>query len=300
MQFILIINIIINILNNLFLFYLNFRKSAAQWGQKWRWSQIEQKSSQTSDLSLNAIKSSDSTFLSTSTSSSSTTENSFYSKFKSFANKFTNSGNSDFETNNSTTSTSNQIQSKYLETFPISIRDTVSFEDDSEELYVAEISVEKWNYFITNYPIYIMEIEGSDPLFEQYLIQRKIELKNRVLAAHNNSKEIEKDLKSSFEASSQIAEEKRRQQHQQQSNHHHEAQHSYQLKHSTSPELLVEQESEQLGIDKNIITNEEILLLEEIDELQQQVIILFNSILFNVINFTDIFRLKILKQKYLI
>lgn len=276
---------------------LNFRKSAAQWGQKWRWSQIEQKSSQTSDLSLNAIKSSDSTFLSTSTSSSSTTENSFYSKFKSFANKFTNSGNSDFETNNSTTSTPNQIQSKYLETFPISIRDTVSFEDDSEELYVAEISVEKWNYFITNYPIYIMEIEGSDPLFEQYLIQRKIELKNRVLAAHNNSKEIEKDLKSSFEASSQIAEEKRRQQQQQQSNHHHEAQHSYQLKHSTSPELLVEQESEQLGIDKNIITNEEILLLEEIDELQQQVIILFNSILFN---FTDIFRLKILKQKYLI
>lgn len=142
--------------------------------------------------------------------------------------------------------------SKYIEVLPVGIRDTVTIEDDSNELFVAEISEAKWNYFISNYPIYIMEIEGSDPLFEQYLIQRQLELRNRILMSHN--KDHEKELKSSFEAANQINQQE-------------------QLKLTIHNEKF--NELHQSSLEKSVLSSEEIIILEEMSQLQQQVILYF-------------------------
>lgn len=99
---------------------------------------------------------------------------------------------------------------EFLEALPPSLRGTVTSTDDGTEILIGEISVEKWGDVIECYPVYVMEVEGSDPAFEQYLKERDLELRKRRLSLQKKVKnsslggaEGAGSLRSSFIASSQ-------------------------------------------------------------------------------------------------
>jgi hypothetical protein len=213
------------------------RKSAAQWGQKWRNEHMDKNSTpiQIPVTNNNPLASSPQPSL----------PDNLFNKFKTFTEKIKTT---------LTSPSSAKTSTSLFDTFPPSLKRTVTLSDDGTEIFLGEISEEKWFSVIESYPVYVMEVEGSDPLFEQYLQERSLELRNRRLSF---KKELspESEMRSSFVAV----------------NHQHSMEvtresegSSHQLNAKTFRHFSLVMGSE-------TITDEEILLREEIQQIQQQV-----------------------------
>jgi hypothetical protein len=175
---------------------------------------------------------------------------------------------------------------EFLDSLPsASLRETVTSSDDGTEILIGEISTEKWGEVIESYPVYVMEVEGSDPVFEQYLKERNFELRRRRLSLQQRAKEGNggrggggegkegTDLRSSFIASSQPQvisppSSLRRSQ---------EVEGKGEAGIDEEVEGMVERLSTELQhfslvIGSEVMTDEEIILHEEIQQIQDQVL----------------------------
>jgi hypothetical protein len=138
-----------------------------------------------------------------------------------------------------------------LDTFPPSLRMTITLTDDGTEILIGEISEDKWPLVVETYPVYVMEVEGSDPLFEQYLRERNLELRKRRLAVKQGSLSQEHEMRSSFVAVNHQTTTKESQ--------------------STEPTPTTCQHLPLVVAGSESISDEEILLRDEIEMIQQQV-----------------------------
>jgi hypothetical protein len=173
---------------------------------------------------------------------------------------------------------------EFLESIPPSLRDTVISTDDGTEIMIGEISEEKWEEVIESYPVYVMEVEGSDPVFEQYLRERNFELRRRRLSLRQKARESNgsgegregaADLRSSFIASSQPVPCLRG-----------EGRDRDMDLEEVEVEGMVERLSTELQhfslvIGSEVMTDEEIILREDIQRIQEQVALHLLSISFS-------------------